>query len=123
MCLVVLGLGPGGGGACRGEADAHPARTRWPTLTAYPGARVIGQQATPPPEQLVRFSTEATGAQLTQYYLDALGPQGWRRDATGGGADLASCPKLWLEITPIARAEARTTYRVTSGQEQCPTYC
>ncbi len=40
-----------------------------------------------------------------------------------GGSDLASCPKLWLEITPIARAEARTTYRVTSGQEQCPTYC
>ena len=84
---------------------------------------MIEQRATPPTAQVVTFATEASREQLEQYYLDMLQPQGWQRGASGKIIDLGHCPTLWLEITPIAHTEARTTYRVSFGQGQCATYC
>lgn len=120
--MVVLGLGLGGCG-CPRAAYSPPVRTQWPTLTAYPGTKVIEQQATPVTAQVLVFATEASREQVDQYYLDALQPQGWQRGASGRVIDLSTCPILWLVITPIAGTEARTTYRVSFGQEQCATYC
>lgn len=123
ICLIVLGLELAGCGDCRGKAYSPPARGQWPTLTAYPGAEVIEQRSPSPDGQVIDFATDASRQQVEQFYFHAFEQQGWKRDATGGISDLTSCPKLWLVLTPISHAGARTTYQVSFGLEACATYC
>lgn len=136
VCVVMLGLGVGGGRDCRGAAYRTPTRTVWPTLTGYPGAEVIDApsviaatpvavgETSPATVQSLVFTTEASRGHVEQYYLDTWRSQGWQRGASGSVVELTHCPTLWLDVTPITATEGRTTYRLTLRQERCSDdYC